>query len=244
MKHEYSIKGMTCAGCSAKVKSLLSAVPSVTSVEIDLGNATAVIGMSEHVSITTLKNALRDHPKYEIEERQHVMSPAPVFEEEKKSWFATYKPLILVFFFILVIILSPALVGREISFSSFMHQFMAGFFIAFSFFKFLDLKGFAESYMSYDIIARKWMPWGYIYPFIEFGLGMAYLLHFEIIIAHIVTLVVMSLSIIGVLKSVLNKRKIKCACLGTVFNLPMSTVTIVEDGLMIAMSAIMLIQIL
>jgi copper chaperone CopZ len=242
MKHEYSITGMTCTGCSAKVKSVLSAVPFVTSVEIDLEKAAATIEMSEHVSINTLKNALRDYPKYGIEERQHTMTHMPVAEEEKKSWLATYKPLLLVFFFILAIILSPALVGKEISFSSFMHQFMAGFFIAFSFFKFLDLKGFAESYFSYDIITRKWMPWGYIYPFIEFGLGLAYLLHFEIVITYIVTLVVMSLSIIGVLKSVFNKRKIKCACLGTVFNLPMSTVTIVEDGLMIAMSAIMLIQ--
>jgi hypothetical protein len=50
----------------------------------------------------------------------------------------------------------------------------------------------------------------------------------------------MSVSIIGVLQSVLNKSKIKCACLGAVFQLPMSTVTIVEDGLMIAMSASML----
>jgi hypothetical protein len=52
--------------------------------------------------------------------------------------------------------------------------------------------------------------------------------------------VVMSLSIIGVLESVFNHRKIRCACLGTVFNLPMSTVTIIEDALMIAMSGWML----
>lgn len=51
----------------------------------------------------------------------------------------------------------------------------------------------------------------------------------------------MVVSIIGVLQSVLNKRKIQCACLGTVFNLPMSTVTIIEDGLMIAMSLTMLL---
>ena len=51
----------------------------------------------------------------------------------------------------------------------------------------------------------------------------------------------MSVSIIGVLKSVLNKQKIQCACLGAVFNLPMSTVTIIKDDLMISMSAIMLL---
>jgi hypothetical protein len=54
----------------------------------------------------------------------------------------------------------------------------------------------------------------------------------------------MSISLVGVLQSVLNKRKIKCACLGDVFNLPMSTITIIEDALMIVMSLIMLIYLI
>lgn len=51
----------------------------------------------------------------------------------------------------------------------------------------------------------------------------------------------MGVSIIGVIQSVVQKRQIKCACLGIGFNLPMSTVTIVEDALMIAMAVFMLI---
>jgi len=54
----------------------------------------------------------------------------------------------------------------------------------------------------------------------------------------------MTISIIGVLQSVLNKQKIQCACLGAVFNLPMSTVTIIEDGIMILMSAVMLVTLM
>ena len=54
----------------------------------------------------------------------------------------------------------------------------------------------------------------------------------------------MTISIIGVLQSVLNKKKIQCACLGTVFNLPMSTVTIIEDALMIVMSGIMILNLI
>ena len=50
----------------------------------------------------------------------------------------------------------------------------------------------------------------------------------------------MTISLVGVLKSVLNKQKIQCACLGAVFNLPMSTVTIIEDALMILMSVAMI----
>ncbi len=100
----------------------------------------------------------------------------------------------------------------------------------------LDLKGFAESYATYDVIAKKWMGWGYVYAFIELGLGIAFLLSWNLLFTYTVTLVVMSISIIGVLQSVFNKRKIQCACLGAVFNLPMSTVTIIEDALMIERS--------
>ena len=89
----------------------------------------------------------------------------------------------------------------------------------------------------YDIVAKKIKAWGFIYPFIELALGFAYATGFQPFVTNIVTVIVMTVSMIGVLQSVLNKRKIRCACLGAVFNLPMSTVTIIEDALMIAMSA-------
>jgi hypothetical protein len=123
-----------------------------------------------------------------------------------------------------------------------MRIFMSGFFLSFSFFKLLDLRAFAESYAMYDIVARRWGGWGYVYSFIELGLGIAFAIGFSPLYTNLVTLVVMSVSIVGVLQSVLNKRKIKCACLGAVFNLPMSTVTIIEDALMIGMSGVGLIM--
>lgn len=125
-----------------------------------------------------------------------------------------------------------------------MQHFMAGFFIVFSFFKLLNLKGFAESYAMYDVLAKRIPLWGYVYVFLELGLGIAYLMNFSPIFTNTVTFIVMSVSIIGVLQSVLNKKRIQCACLGAVFNLPMSTVTIIEDGLMILMSLAMLISLL
>jgi hypothetical protein len=95
----------------------------------------------------------------------------------------------------------------------------------------------------YDIVAKQWSGWGYIYAFIELALGIAFLTSYSPILTNSITFVVMSVSIIGVLQSVFNKRKIKCACLGDIFNLPMSTITIIEDALMIGMSGIMLITI-
>jgi len=121
---------------------------------------------------------------------------------------------------------------------------MAGFFLTFSFFKLLNLKGFAESYSMYDIIAKRWSGWGYLYGFLELALGIAFLIGFNPIFTNAAALVIMTVSIIGVLQSVMNKRKIKCACLGDVFNLPMSTLTIMEDVLMIVMSGAMLLMML
>ena len=90
----------------------------------------------------------------------------------------------------------------------------------------------------YDVIAKRIPAWGYIYAFTELALGIAYLINFNPLVTNAVTFIVMSVSIIGVLQSVLNKKKIQCACLGAVFNLPMSTVTIIEDALMIVMSGL------
>ena len=121
-----------------------------------------------------------------------------------------------------------------------MRIFMSGFFLVFSFFKLLYLSSFAESYAMYDLVAKRWRGWAYLYVFIELGLGLAYALNLFPAITNTITFIVMSVSIIGVLQSVFNKQKIRCACLGAVFNLPMSTVTIIEDGLMILMSAWMI----
>ena len=94
----------------------------------------------------------------------------------------------------------------------------------------------------YDLLAKRWKPWGYLYPFVELCIGVAFLIGLELMVTNAVTLLVMGVSIMGVLQSVLNKRKIKCACLGDVFNLPMSTITIIEDALMIGMSVFMLLS--
>ncbi len=152
----------------------------------------------------------------------------------------TYFPLILILFYLLA-----GTTGLEIASSQFdamraMRHFMAGFFLVFSFFKLLNLSAFADAYSGYDIIAQRIRVYGFVYPFIELALGFAYLANGNMRIVNPVTLVVMAVSLVGVLRTVLAKRQIRCACLGTVFNLPMSYVTIIEDGLMIAMSGAMI----
>lgn len=244
MTHTYKVTGMTCEACEAKVKHLLSQVKNVTSVAVDRTKNEAEISMSTHVDTPTLQNALKDHPRYQLSDKDVAMHHAPVFEEEQKTWIQTYKPILLVFGFITGATLLIQSGNEEFYWMQWMNHFMAGFFLVFSFFKLLNLQGFADSYSSYDVVAKRFRAYGYIYPFIELALGIAYLTNFVPPFAvNMVTFVVMSISLIGVLQSVLNKRKIRCACLGDVFNLPMSTITIIEDALMILMSLYMLLNI-
>ena len=236
---------MTCTGCQAKVQGLLYKVDGVKSVNIDLPKGEATIEMNKHIVTDDLKAALKDYPKYQLSAAEHQQAVvAGISEQEQKSWLATYKPILLIFAYITGVTLLLEYLDGVFAWMRWMNNFMAGFFLVFSFFKLLNLKGFAESYAMYDIVAKKWSGWGYIYPFIELVLGLAFLTGFYLILNYAITFVVMTISIIGVLQSVLNKRKIKCACLGDVFNLPMSTVTILEDVLMIAMSGIMLLMML
>ena len=170
-----------------------------------------------------------------------ILASAAKSTEEKSNWFVTYKPILLVFFYILLVTLAVEFVNGEFVLHRLMPNFMAGFFLIFSFFKMLDLAGFASSYAMYDLLAKRVYSYGFVYPFFELGLGIAYLINFKPALTNAITLIVMLFSSIGVILAVMNKQKIKCACLGTGFNLPMTTVTIIEDLLMVAMAGWMLL---
>ena len=131
--------------------------------------------------------------------------------------------------------------ARGFSVSNFMRVFMGVFFLVFGIFKLLDLKGFALSYMGYDIIARKFMQYAYIYPFIELGLAFAYF--FNLSYVNYITLLLMAVGSVGVSKELLRGSKIKCACLGTYVKLPLTTVSLVEDLAMGIMALLLILHI-
>ena len=112
----------------------------------------------------------------------------------------------------------------------------------FSTFKLLDIRGFAEGYATYDLLARQWYVYGFIYPFLELGLGILYLKTVFPITTQILTIVIMGFSSLGVINSLLKKQKIRCSCLGTIINVPLSTVTLVEDLAMVILAGLTLIM--
>lgn len=244
MTHTYTVTGMTCSACEYKVKYLLQSVEKVTEVEVSNDAQSARIKMEKHIPVSEFQTALGgSNSKYQISAIEHHKKNLNTFawseKEVAKSWFETYKPILTIFMYITTVSLLIQTQNERFNLMQWMQHFMAGFFLTFSFFKMLDLKAFADSYAMYDVLARKIPVWGYVYAFIELVLGIANIINFNPLVTNLATFVVMLVSIIGVLQSVLNKKKIQCACLGAVFNLPMSTVTIIEDALMMVMSGAM-----
>lgn len=234
---------MSCGSCITKIKSAFLKMGDVSEATVQLAAPQGTVTMQKHIAVEKLQEAIKaagDFVITEADSTQHISSST----SSTSIWFVTYKPILLVFAYITAMSIFTAITIGSFNWETWMRHFMAAFFLVFSFFKLLDLKAFAEAYSSYDIIAKKWNRWGYVYPFIELALGIAFLVNFNPLFTNGVAFAVMSISIIGVLQAVFSKRKIQCACLGTVFNLPMSTITVIEDGLMIVMSAVMIVTLI
>lgn len=230
-----------CGACVARVRPLLDAAPGITRWSADTSGPQAVLTVEgEGITAERVGSLIAPAGFHVLGEEAAPAATVPKVTEKPASYF----PLALVLFYLLAAIAAVEVASGRFDPMRAMGHFMAGFFLVFSFFKLLDLRAFADAYSSYDVVAARWPLYGFVYPFIELGLGLAYLAHFAPIATNAVTLLVMGVSAVGVVKTLLAKRKIRCACLGTVFNLPMSKITLIEDGLMVVMAAAMLIWLL
>jgi hypothetical protein len=121
---------------------------------------------------------------------------------------------------------------------------MGFFLVVFSMFKFFDMEGFADGFQMYDLLAKRFRPYAYVYPFIELCLGLGYLSHWRPLVVYLTTIIVLTFGSIGVLRALFKGLDIECACMGTVLHVPLSTVALIEDLGMAAMAAGMLWAIL
>lgn len=218
-----TVTGMTCGGCARKVEAALKVLSPEAVVTLDPPQ----VSLPNSITAVRINEALAAVGKYRVVET----SPAPKPALQAATWLKTYQPLLLIVGLVAI---------ASFAAQSWMMGFMAGFFIVFGAFKLLDVPAFANTYARYDIIAKRFKPWGYAYPFIETALGFAFLFHLQMVAATWIALILSVVGAVGVIQSVLSKQTIQCACLGTVFQLPMSTVTIIENVGMAAMAAWML----
>ena len=221
MKQEFVIGGMTCGNCKKGVEEKLNSITGISGIQVDLKSGTTEIETPETLYFGVIEAVLGS--KYTVTDK--------IVETPK--WKELF-PLALIFIYVLLgaVFLQLPTFSR----SGFMMDFMGLFFIVFSFFKFLGYRSFPTSFATYDPIAKAIPIYGWIYPFLETTLGLAFLFQFEVTLALWLSLFVLLVTTFGVLQSLLNKNKIQCACLGTVLNLPMTEATLIENIVMILMA--------
>lgn len=235
MYYTFSIHGISCTSCIQKITALLTKELAASNIIFSDNNSIIEFESNTTVNIKQLNTLLAKIGSYTVS-ISNVQSIA-INKEDKPS----YKPIYLIFTYLLIV--NIVISSKSLHMNSFMTNFMASFFLVFSFFKLLDLKGFASGYSSYDIIAKKFFQYGYIYPFVEFVFGIGYLINPFNLYFNLAVFLLMLISSIGVIKAKLSKQKFYCACVGTFLKVPLGSIAIIEDLLMTVMALVMLIQI-
>lgn len=242
MKYYYSISGITCGNCVKTVKAKLQEILPEASINVDLDSLKVIIQQTDKPLLFNLNKALPN--KYKLTEIEF----ANAADTRKKiiTKLRNLKPLILIFGYVIIItvLINHNNWNSENYKIDFMSDFMGVFFVVFSFFKILDIKGFANAFSIYDPIAKTSRFYALLYPFIEILLGLLFLYRMQIIFATIITILILGITTVGVIRVVTNKKEIQCACLGSVLKLKMTEATIIENGIMIIMGVILLISLM
>lgn len=156
----------------------------------------------------------------------------------------TYQPVIAIFAMTFLMAISAAYVvtGNLVS------VLAAEWFIAFSMCalaiqKLQDVRSFSTMFLNYDLLARKWVRYGYIYPFGEALAGLLMIAGVLMWVAIPVALTIGTIGAISVLKAVyIDKRELKCACVGGDSNVPLGFISLTENLMMAGMAIWMLLK--
>ena len=149
-----------------------------------------------------------------------------------------YHPLITMF---LVVLLGSVTLSIRFSLD-WMALFMGLFLLNFSMFKLFDIRGFTNSFAMYDVIGKRSRTYALLYPFIELVLAIGFLSSQYLDVFSALTALIMGIGLIGVIQSRLSGSQTRCACMGSLINVPVGSITILENTSMIIMAILMLIH--
>jgi len=238
MKYKFFIHGISCASCVEKITKQLINEINAFNLSFSSNNTELEFESNVDMDIQKLNLMLAKIGNYTLDTKDNANM---AHSQNKTLDNSSYKPIYLILAYLLAINIIICYKGMWMDF---MANFMASFFLVFSFFKMLDLKGFANGYASYDIVAKKFHSYGYIYPFLELGFGFSYMIFPENIYLNIVVFLVMLISTIGIIKAKLTKQKFYCVCIGTLLKVPLGSLAIIEGVSMVLMSLLMIIQLI
>jgi copper chaperone CopZ len=232
---EFNISGMSCESCVKKISEVLSNEKNISALAVSLSTPNIRFSSPNEFDTAAIDQVLAPLKKY----RARVID-APISTGK-----GLVKPLTLYWPLILLFLLSaglPALnvLKNDLGLDRWMYDFMGITLVALSYFKLLDLPKFADGFSTYDPIASRFHGYGYVYPFLELFSGIAFLMAFSIQAVSVLVILFLSMTTYGVIRALVEKRSFQCACMGTVFKLPLTKITIIENTVMIAMAVMML----
>ncbi len=106
--------------------------------------------------------------------------------------------------------------------------------------KLKDVEGFSIMFLNYDLLARRWVRYGYIYPYAETGAGILMLAGVATWLSAPVAFVIGGIGAVSVFKAVyVERRELKCACVGGDSKVPLGFVSLTENVMMVAMAVYM-----
>lgn len=150
-----------------------------------------------------------------------------------------YRPIWIIYGLIFGVT-AIAAIANGLGFAAWMKLSMGGIALTFAMFKFFTLEPFARDFAKYDLVAKRFPVYGKAYPFIEAGIGMLFLANLLIPFALVASIIVFGVGLIGVWLALQRGEQTQCACVGKMFDLPLSRVALFENGLMVGMSFLML----
>ena len=156
----------------------------------------------------------------------------------------SYKPVIAVFAMtaLMALAASQAAVGTPFSVHT-VEWFIAFSMCALALLKLQDIESFSTMFLNYDLLARRWVPYSFIYPFAE---GLAGVLMVAGVLTWLSVPVALFIGTVGaasVFKAVyIDQRELKCACVGGATKVPLGFVSLTENLMMIAMAVWMVIR--
>jgi len=157
----------------------------------------------------------------------------------------TYQPIIAIFAttFLMALTTNWAITGG-LSFIRVTELFIAISMCVLAIQKLRDLDSFSNQFITYDLLAMRWVRYAYIYPFVEMLAGVAMIAGLFTPVAAPAALFIGTIGAISVVKAVyIDKRELKCACVGGDSNVPLGFISLTENLMMMAMAVWMLFNI-
>ncbi len=158
-------------------------------------------------------------------------------KDAKDSDETTYQPVIAIFSVaaLMALSISWAAFGNLLTLRAF-EWFIAISMCFLAVQKLQDLESFSTMFLNYDLLARRWVPYGKVYPFGEAAAGILMLSGSLIWLSAPIALFIGTVGAVSVFKAVyVDKRELKCACVGGDSNVPLGFVSLTENLMMIAM---------